>query len=219
MFAKIKRCEIFLYPYIFLVAFSLILLIAFGKAPIHIWSDQHHSPFLDSLFFYYTNIGDGAFVILLAFLLLFYKVVYSIYIAASYVISSLVSTIIKHILDTSRPMKFFYGTNYKLHFVKGVNVHLDYSFPSGHSASAFALFLILSMLTPYKSLRILFLLMAVLVAYSRIYLSQHFLIDTIGGSVIGVATVFLCIYLFRNFHGNWLEKPIYKSPMFQKTDL
>jgi membrane-associated phospholipid phosphatase len=219
MVAIFKRCGIFLYPYLFLVAFSLVLLAIFGKTSIHIWSDQHHTPFLDWWFYYFTYVGDGTFVLILSVLLLLYKVVYSLYITTSYIVSSLVSTIIKHIFDTSRPLKFFQGTDYELHFVKGVNVHLDYSFPSGHSASAFALFLTLSMLTPYKGLRIFFLLMAILVAYSRIYLSQHFLIDIIGGSVIGVATVFLCTYLYRNFHGQWLEEPIYKSKLFQRSSL
>jgi membrane-associated phospholipid phosphatase len=219
LFAIFKRCEVFLYPYFLLVIFSLAMLVIFGKATTHIWSDQHHLPFLDSWFYYYTYVGDGTFVIILALLLLLYKVLYSIYIATSYAISSLVSTILKHILDTSRPMKFFQGTDYELHYVKGVNVYLDYSFPSGHSASAFALFLTLSMLTAYKGFRVLFLFLAVLVAYSRIYLSQHFLIDTIGGSAIGVITVFFCSYLYQNLHGEWLEKPIYKSPLFKKLSL
>jgi membrane-associated phospholipid phosphatase len=55
---------------------------------------------------------------------------------------------------------------------------------------------------------LLLLLLAVLVGYSRIYLSQHFLADVVAGSFIGVAGGVLCVYWCRNIHEDklWFKK-------------
>jgi undecaprenyl-diphosphatase len=60
----------------------------------------------------------------------------------------------------------------------------DYSFPSGHAATAFAAAYILSFYD--KKRRAFYYAVAVLIAYSRIYLHCHYLIDVVGGAVIGV---------------------------------
>jgi membrane-associated phospholipid phosphatase len=89
------------------------------------------------------------------------------------------------------------------------------SFPSGH-ASTFFMFctccaIILachysrgvrlnklqSQMLFHASLLML-LLLAALGAYSRVYLSQHFLSDVCVGSIIGFTTPFLMFYFFRS---------------------
>lgn len=58
------------------------------------------------------------------------------------------------------------------------------SFPSGHSSRAFTMFGVLASF--YKEYIIGFYLIAILIAFSRLYLGVHYLSDVIFGSLIGV---------------------------------
>lgn len=66
-----------------------------------------------------------------------------------------------------------------------VEPQADYSFPSGHTAVAFAasvpVFIISS-----KKLGIIMIIFSVLMAFSRIYVCVHYPTDVIGGAVIGI---------------------------------
>ncbi|MBS1563115.1 MAG: phosphatase PAP2 family protein, partial [Bacteroidetes bacterium] len=71
------------------------------------------------------------------------------------------------------------------------------SFPSGHTTSAFALATILALHATKKGWGVFFLLLAVGVAYSRIYLGQHFLPDVTMGAILGTVSGLL-VYAFVN---------------------
>jgi membrane-associated phospholipid phosphatase len=98
--------------------------------------------------------------------------------------------------------------NYTLWFVNGVELKTSPSFPSGHATTAFVLFLSFAFIfrnlpekIPYKwqsflgkgfvalvapVIQLSCLFLAVSVAYSRIYLTQHFAADVLVGSLVGV---------------------------------
>jgi len=59
------------------------------------------------------------------------------------------------------------------------------SFPAGHAATAFAGAVILTALA--RRWTIAFALLAAAVAFSRIYVGDHYLADCIGGAVVGAA--------------------------------
>ena len=61
----------------------------------------------------------------------------------------------------------------------------DASFPSGHAAAAFAGAFVLSRLVPVS--RIVWWILAVMIAYARVYLGVHYPLDVIGGALVGVA--------------------------------
>jgi membrane-associated phospholipid phosphatase len=82
------------------------------------------------------------------------------------------------------------------YFIKGVT-HIGFaSFPSGHSTTIFALATLLCIFAKDWRLKIVCLLCAVLVGYSRLYLGQHFLGDVLMGSCIGIVTAVLVNWLF-----------------------
>lgn len=71
----------------------------------------------------------------------------------------------------------------------------QFSFPSGHTITAFAVAVSLSWFYPGLAIGLLFC--AVCVAASRILLGMHFLSDVLAGSVIGAALAFGSVELLR----------------------
>jgi undecaprenyl-diphosphatase len=69
-----------------------------------------------------------------------------------------------------------------------------YSFPSGHSITAFAVAMSIGLF--YPQLEICLLVAALLIAASRIILGMHFLSDVIAGSAIGAALGFASFHIF-----------------------
>lgn len=65
-----------------------------------------------------------------------------------------------------------------------VTASFSSSFPSGHSASAFSFATLLSAF--YPGLISISFTTASLVAFSRVYLGEHFLSDAVAGSLIGI---------------------------------
>ena len=65
----------------------------------------------------------------------------------------------------------------------------DHSFPSGHAATSFACAVVLASFVPRW--RVPLYALAVLIAFSRLYVGVHFPLDVLGGAVLGVLTALL----------------------------
>jgi membrane-associated phospholipid phosphatase len=194
----------------FLFISSLLLSVGFyGKKPLHLYFNHLNSPFQDIFFKYFTNFGDGWFAIGILIVLLFFINIRKIVIGlAAFLISGLVSQILKKVFfsDHLRPSKCFSPD--QLHYVEGVALHSYNSFPSGHSTTAFAIFLFLAFVFKNKFYQVIFVIIACLTAYSRVYLSQHFFEDVAVGGIIGIGSFFLSYFIFNNLKINWFDKNI-----------
>jgi len=186
----LKKNLAFLSPYLVFLGVGGILISLHSKAGIHIYINEHTQGLADTFFRLITNLGDGLFVAILALLFLLIRIRSGLLIAISGLIAGVVTQTLKHTVfsDLKRPVKFFEGI-YQLHLVPGVNNYSGNTFPSGHSASAFALYLSLALLTENKLLKFSLFLIACIVAFSRIYLSQHFFNDVYAGSILGILSV------------------------------
>ena len=96
----------------------------------------------------------------------------------------------------------------QLHYVDGLYINILNSFPSGHATQAFALFTFAALITPFKKYQLLILLVAILVAVSRIYLLQHFFQDVLAGSFIGISVSTFIFAAFETYNkkGKLLDK-------------
>ena len=70
--------------------------------------------------------------------------------------------------------------------LKSIRIGIDpYSFPSGHTTAAFALAMSISLLTLSPTIRLVFLVLAFGVGFSRVYLAVHYPSDVLAGAIIG----------------------------------
>ncbi|MFN6039038.1 MAG: phosphatase PAP2 family protein [Bacteroidota bacterium] len=161
------------------------------------------SPQLNFFFKAATFVGDGVFIFLILFLLLFHNLRLLLTCGVSYAISSFVVQIMKNFIfpEALRPRTYFEQNykNIKLVLVQGVESLGSFSFPSGHTAAAFSVFLTLSLFVNNNLLKLLFILIATVVGLSRIYLSQHFFEDVYTGMLIGCFCSLLIYFYFFHY--------------------
>ncbi len=187
------------------------------KLQLHLFfNDLLVTPALNNFFKYITYIGDGAFILLLAFLLLFINVQKSLTIISCYLISAGFTQGIKYAFfgDADRPSLVFEIKHIPLKLIEDVDLNIHHSFPSGHTTAAFSLFFCLSFFSKNNVLQFIYFTSALLVAFSRVYLSQHFFEDITVGSLIGVVfSLLVCYILYETKITstlNKLQKPIWR---------
>ena len=157
--------------------------------------NQAHAPWADVVMTGITYIGDGiTFGVMLAVILAMRKFRLFFHAAAILALVTLIVQTAKHIFNEPRPMNYFVDPSI-IHTVKWVTVHGSCSFPSGHTTTAFAMFCFLALISKNKLAGILFVSLALVAAYSRIYLAQHFFVDVYVGSIIGTCSS-IVVYTF-----------------------
>jgi membrane-associated phospholipid phosphatase len=188
--------RLFFYLFLLFFAFGAFFLLKVGKAAAFVDLNPYHQTTLDKLFAWITFLGDGTFsIIVIVFFLFKRRWAGATQLLAAFLLSALVAQVLKNFFSMPRPKEFFAPGVYP-YFIDGVTNHGFASFPSGHTTSIFALATLLAIFTKDWRAKIAFLLGAVLVGYSRIYLGQHFLGDVLMGSCIGVMTAVLVRWLF-----------------------
>ncbi len=188
---------------IVLLAGAFVLLFT-SKVGLHVWLNSLHTPFQDFVFSYLTHVGGGMFVVVGTFVLsvMYWKrYSYSLFFFGllNLLLVVLTTQFLKLVVfaDALRPSAFITETT--LHIAPGVEMHTYNSFPSGHTAAGFAFFGFVAFI--YRSnkwAQFLCAVIAMLIGYSRIYLSQHFLEDVVLGGTIGLVCLMLSYWLARS---------------------
>ncbi|MGI4727596.1 MAG: phosphatase PAP2 family protein [Janthinobacterium lividum] len=186
-----KKISKLLHPYFALLLICMVLMLVFSKEEIYFAINHRHAVFTDVFFAKLTVLGAGVgciVIVLITFLINFRT---GFLLLSSYLLTFIISQTIKHLVKAPRPHLFFSKKLHDIYLIKGV-VMLDVnSFPSGHSVSAFTAAVVFTYVAKNKSWGSFWLIVAVLIAYSRMYLSEHFLQDVTAGSALGVLiTVF-----------------------------
>jgi membrane-associated phospholipid phosphatase len=196
-----------------LLTFSSIILLNTGKNSGHLQINSivNANYYVDVFFKYITYLGDGLLILILSCLILFFNIRLGFALLVSYGLASLISSTLKHwaFPNVNRPFFVFqWEDRHALKLVDGVDMYIHNSFPSGHATAAFVFFMMLSFFLKSKSAKIICVCMAALAAFSRVYLSQHFLIDITGGAILGSSIAVLIAYFFfykneRGFLPQW----------------
>ena len=201
--------------YLFLVLVSVFFLANYGKVQIHRYLNQLvGNPLMDNFFYYITYLGDGTFAVVLLAAIMFYNVRLGLCSGFSFLLASVITNFLKFYFfdDVMRPYGVFkWFVREKLKIVDVNDVYIHNSFPSGHATQAFAIFICLSLFAGSNLNKLLFLALALLTAFSRVYLSQHWLVDITVGSLIGTSVALLMFYyVVHNDKLNKLNKPLIK---------
>lgn len=208
------------------LSLSLVLIVALGlallfipKGELHLLLCDRHTPARDIFYRYYTHVAEWFPYVLCVCLLLFSRIGDGVFAAACQTLSALTTQFIKHIIVAPRPLTWFaeHMPEIQLPLAEGVQMNYWLSFPSGHTTSFFALAgalcVIISQRTAKRGfttgstpfilsliiLQVLLFLLAALGGYSRIYLSQHFAADVLGGMTVGILITTICYAIFYRY--------------------
>jgi membrane-associated phospholipid phosphatase len=181
-----------------------------------LYANALHTNALNKFFLLATKIAEGPGLILALLIALYSAYGKGLLMLINILATSGLVQFLKHIVFSNqlRPAEFFKGTH-ELIFIPGLEMARYNSFPSGHTAAAFAMFFTLSLFAKNKYWGLLYFTLALLVGISRVYLMQHFFRDVYVGSAIGVFVPALLWLTFAqsNLYQNikWRDKSLFKN--------
>lgn len=163
---------------------DLILRIAEWDREIILWIQENlRRDVLTDFFYTFTRLGNyGRLwigIILLVFLFGAYRnsaIIAVFSLASTFLV---VDFIIKPIVSRTRPYMALE------HLSRLVPVEKSFSFPSGHAATAFAVAYVMVRKIPFRY-GISCITLAILMAFSRVYVGVHYPSDVIFGAIVGI---------------------------------
>ncbi|MFZ5969869.1 MAG: phosphatase PAP2 family protein [Bacillota bacterium] len=158
---------------------------------------QH--PILDMIMPWITRLGDGGKIWIVISLLLIsmkkYRKAGMMTLCAILLGYILGDVILKNLIQRPRP---FVAAPY-------LNVLIEkpssFSFPSGHTAVAFAAASMMMKIIRNKGITIFVLLLACTMAFSRLYLQVHYPSDILGGMILGMISASITYRIFNRGEG------------------
>ena len=154
-----------------------------GEASFLLWlQDTLRGPVLDPIMTTITQFGDGGiFWIIMAVLMLCIRETRKAGLACALsMVMGLILTnlILKNLVGRVRPYDLIEGLTVL------VSRPHDWSFPSGHTTNAFAAAWVMFTMLPRKY-GTPALILAILIAFSRMYVGVHYPTDVLGGVIVG----------------------------------
>lgn len=168
------------------------------------WFQSIHNPILDKIVVVITSLGNaGIFWILLTLVMLIVckdkKVAWTSALALLFSVL-VINVFLKNMAMRARPC--WIDDTIPL-LVKNPK---DYSFPSGHSSVSFASAVSIVQYAKYRKQGIAAVILAALIAVSRMYVFVHFPTDVFVGTILGIVEAILAGIIIRFIYRKVEEK-------------
>lgn len=201
----------FYYINLSLFTLGLYPLLKYDKVTSLLKMIPYRSPVLDGMMCVLTHIGNGWMGTLIALAWSLYSNNYrkSLMILGAFGGMSIAVQTLKYLIfpNILRPIAAIPAIRPMIPYV---DWSATSSFPSGHAGAVFALISIYQCTGQVSWLGIIFsYLFALVIAYSRMYLYQHFYTDVYAGALIGVLATCVSYHLARRLPCPWLDRPIF----------
>lgn len=192
---------------------AYVLLFLFVDRWVDLWVLENCSnSWMSELGTFFSCLGDGSSIRLglaLGFLLIlaadpdtrkpWARIL--LYVCISCAIAIVVGEGLKYLLARHRPVMLFENNLYGLSYLS--SEWESNSTPSGHTLRAFSILTALSL--RFRRLTAVFITLAVLIALSRVVVTDHYPSDILFGAFIGV---FSALWTYRYFYGSREKKSV-----------
>lgn len=184
---------------------GLIMTLTYSPEVLFKHFNSNYSDWGDIVMVWVTRIGEAPIMIIVFFSLILFKKSFRqwqviVIIILGIALPAIINNILKQIASYPRPLNVYSGEPW-VHIVEGYKNNMNNSFPSGHTAGAFAFMgMLAALLKPkYYMAAGIFFILALFTGFSRIYLAQHFFIDVVFGSMVGTVLLFLILTLWKKY--------------------
>ena len=168
-----------------------------------IYRFQHNlnSELFNKIMIFFTILGDNGIIWIAIALILFLNRKYrkiGLFSIVSLIICALaVNVILKPLIHRPRPFSELTDITLLIKAPK------DYSFPSGHTAISFTVVSVLYFLR-MKKYWIMALVLAILIAFSRMYLYVHYPTDVLAGAIVGTFSGWITVKWSQSKHRRFI---------------
>jgi membrane-associated phospholipid phosphatase len=183
---------------------------------LHAMLNHIHTAWADDFFRFITHGADGLVPTALAIALLIVKDLRSfLMMGLGCGLSALVTQFLKRQVfpELHRPGMYRDQLG-DMQWVADLDLNHHFTFPSGHATAAFSMCMALVVIAGRPRWAAPLALIAGLLAYSRVYLSQHFMEDILAGGFIGAIVsggVYYWLYQSSYAHKVWLHRTVGRS--------
>ena len=174
----------------------------YGVEILDFINNNLHNPIMDKVMVAITSLGNGGLIWILISLALMitpkYRKVGIMAICALILTTIIGEGILKHLVRRPRPFTSLSDIELL------ITAPTSYSFPSGHTGSSFAVAGVIG--SRIKKLRFYVFPLAILIAFSRMYLYVHYPGDVIGGIILGLFSSQVVLYIFKTGKKAYVKK-------------
>ena len=182
-----------------------LLNVLFTQEQLFFAINSHYTTALNYIMYGFTLLGDGLSVLIICLMAILVSkkqqsTPFIINAITVNYIPGLVTQYLKHSFDYERPLKAIKDLD-NIHTESWWPILHYNSFPSGHTTSAFALLVFLTVFIFPKNNKTVSLLFAIalLVGISRMYLAAHFFKDIYLGSIVGFVMAIITVLAYQFF--------------------